>query len=291
MNINATICIFGFGYTAQFFAEKLSELHFSITGTSRNLKKRQYYRGLGYQIVDFNDIEIDRVLSKARYLLILIPPDPILGDPVLRCFLPCIEKYCKQLAWVGYVSSTAVYGHRDGGWVDENTKPENLGARAGLRLKAEIEWLNLANQFQLPIHIFRLAGIYGPYRNVLSDIVKGKTGSIYKEQQFFSRIHVKDIAKVLVASIQKPNPGSIYNIADDSPASSHELDQYATFLPNRPVLPLIPFEKAVLSDMAMEFYSNNRRVSNAKIKEEFDIELDYPSYREGLMQLYKDGDY
>lgn len=291
INMNRTICILGFGYTAIFLAKNLLRSNFSITGTSRAPNNCKYYQEFGYKIVDFNNSEVDNILNLSTHLLILTPPDPVLGDPVLATFLLLLEKYRRQLEWVGYVSSTAVYGNHEGVWVDELTTPKNLGSRAALRLKTEIDWLNVANKFQLPIHIFRLAGIYGPSRNVLTDIVKGKKQSIYKEGHFFSRIHVEDIAKVILASIQKPNPGSIYNVADDFPAPSHELDQYAASLLHRVTLPLVPFEKAVLSDMAKEFYNNNRRVSNAKIKQEFKLELDYPCYRKGLMKLYQDSDY
>ena len=285
------ICILGFGYTAAFLAKDLLKLDFSIAGTSRDPVKRQHYKEIGYKVVDFVPLEVEKNLKLSTHVLILIPPDAILGDPVLNNFLLLLKKYRHQLEWVGYASSTAVYGDHNGNWVDEMTVPKNLGSRAKLRLEAEITWLNTANQFELPLHIFRLAGIYGPHRNVLRDITNGKTHSIYKEGHFFSRIHVEDIAKIIIASIQQPKPGSIYNVADDLPAPSCEVDQYATSLLKKHTLPLIPFEKAVLSDRAKEFYNHNRRVNNAKTKEEFKIQLNYPSYREGLMQLYRDGDY
>lgn len=288
--MNKTICIFGFGYTAKFLAKALAKIDFSITGTSRNSQTRDNYQKMGYEIVDFNDV--DRILGRSTHLLISIPPDPVRGDLVLANFLALLKRYRRQLEWIGYLSSTAIYGNHDGAWVNEMTIPKNLGTRAALRLKTEMAWLNTADQFQLPIHIFRLAGIYGPNKNVLTDIVNGrKTESIYKEGQFFSRIHVEDIAKTIIASIQKPCPGAVYNVADDLPAPSHEVDLYATSLLNRSALPLIPFEKATLSDMAREFYRNNRRVSNIKIKEEFTLALDYPSYRAGLKKIYLDGNY
>jgi hypothetical protein len=291
LNVNKKISILGFGYTARYVAEKLSNMNFAIAGTSRNLSVRNYYQNKGYNVVDFNDIQINQILHHSTHLLILIPPVPSLGDPVLSQQSSLLEKYCRQLEWVGYISSTGIYGDHDGAWVDEVSRPKNIGIRAALRLDAEIAWLNIAKKLQLPIHIFRLAAIYGPNRNVLSDIIKGKTQSVYKEGHFFSRIHVQDIAKIILASIQKPNIGSIYNVADDSPAPSHEVDRYAVSLLKRDILPLVPFEKAVLSDPAKEFYSHNRRVSNAKIKQEFKLQLDYPSYREGLKQLFEDGEY
>lgn len=291
MNLNERICILGFGYSAKFLADKLSKLNFSITGTSRNQSVRDCYQKKDYVIVDFNVKQVDQILRYSTHLLISTPPVPILGDPVLKDFSILLEKYCRKLAWVGYISSTGVYGNHDGAWIDESTPPRNLGIRSALRLEAEVAWLDFAQKLQLPIHIFRLAAIYGPKRNVLSDIINGKTQSIYKEGHFFSRIHVKDMAKIILASIENPNSGSIYNIADDFPSPSHEVDNYAAFLLHRETLPLVPFDNAVLSDQAKEFYYNNRRVSNTKVKKEFKLKLDYPSYREGLKQLYIEGDY
>ena len=265
-------------------------MNFSISGTSRDPEKRKCYQEIGYKIVDFSSADIDKVLKQSTHLLMSIPPVAGIGDPMLANF-SLLEKYHQQLEWVGYISSTAVYGNHYGAWVDETKPPANLGARAILRLEAEIAWLDIAKKLELPLHIFRLAGIYGSNRNVLRDIFNGKTESIYKEGNFFSRIHVEDISKVIQASIQEPNPHSIYNVADDLPAPSHEVDAYACFLLNKQPLPLIPFEQAVLSDMGKEFYSNNRRVSNAKIKKEFKLQLNYPSYKEGLMQLYQKGYY
>ena len=149
----------------------------------------------------------------------------------------------------------------------------------------------MAQNYQLPLHIFRIAGIYGPQRNALTRIAQGKTQTIYKENHNFSRIHVEDIAAVLIASIKNPNPISIYNIADDEPAPAHEVDEYAAHLLHAPMPEKVPFELATLSPMAKEFYTHHRRVSNAKIKQELLVKLTYPTYREGLQQLYATGDY
>ena len=288
--MNPTLCLFGFGYTAAFLAEQASLLGFNITGTSRSQETRDDYRKQNYHLVDFKATDVDIVLRRATHVFISTPPSS-LGDPVLTDFLPLLETYCHQWQWIGYASSTGVYGNHEGAWVNESSPTHALGPQAQRRLEAETAWLAFAKKHNLPLHIFRLAGIYGPARNALKEIVAGKAYSIYKEGQVFSRIHVSDIAKVIIASLQKPNPYSIYNLADDEPASSLEVDHYATTLLNRSPLPIIPFEKASLSPMAKEFYSNNRRVSNSKIKREFDLELDYPSYREGLLQLYEKKQY
>ena len=143
------------------------------------------------------------------------------------------------------------------------------------RLKAEQAWLSFAQKHLLPLHIFRLSGIYGPGRNVLERLIQGKKQSVFKENQVFSRIHVEDIVTTLLASIQLPNPLSIYNVSDDEPAPAHVLDQYAAKLLHREPLPLIPFSEAHLSPMEKEFYANNRRISNLKIKEELQVALNY----------------
>ncbi|CAN5282255.1 SDR family oxidoreductase [soil metagenome] len=282
-----TICILGFGYIATFLAERLSSLAFNITGTSRNQQRCEHYSSRGYRIVPFDAMNVEPLLQQATHLFIATPPCQTQGDPVLAYFLPLLEKHCRQWQWVGYASSTGVYGDHQGAWVDETANSQNPGLRGNLRLEAEMAWENIANKFSLPLHIFRLAGIYGPRRNAFNEILNGKTHSVYKDGQFFARIHVEDIIKIIVASIQKPNPGSIYNVADDLPASPHEVDQYATELLNRNPLPILPFEDTVLSLMAAEFYNNNRRVNNAKIKHEFKLELTYPSYKQGLLQLYQ----
>lgn len=287
----ASICILGFGYSAKFIAEKLSAQHFDISGTSRDLITREDSARQGYQIVDFDSVSVSPLLQKATHVLISTPPTGVVGDPVLNHLLPVLEKYCHRWQWLGYLSSTSVYGDHQGAWVDETSSPLNLGARASLRRECEVAWQQFAEKYKLPLHIFRLAAIYGPQRNALHEIINGKTHSIYKPGQYFSRIHVEDIANIILASIQMPNPGTLYNVADDLPTHAHEVDQYAAQLLKRSYLPLVPFDQASLSPMAAEFYSSNRRVCNTRIKTEFKITLDYTSYREGLMQLYQSGDY
>lgn len=155
-------------------------------------------------------------------------------------------------------------------------------------MEAENAWLSYAKYNKLPLHIFRLTGIYGPERNPLERIQSGKKYSIYKEGQMFSRVHVDDIVSILLASIKTPNPLSIYNVADDEPAASHEVDAYAASLLKQVALPLISFEEASLSPKEQEFYLSNRRVSNEKIKRELNIVLRYPSFREGQSKIWSD---
>ena len=283
--------IFGFGYTAHFLAKRLAALDFHVVGTSRNQDFLGQHNEKGYELINFTKSDIEKSLSTATHILVSTPPSTDFGDPVLAHFVDLIKKYAGQSQWLGYLSSTGVYGDHQGGWVDESSASLSLGQQAKVRLNAEKAWGSLAESHQLPLHIFRIAGIYGPQRNALTRIMQGKVQTVYKENHFFSRIHVADIAAVLIASIKNPNPISIYNVADDEPAPSYEVDAYASYLLNIPAPEKIPFELATLSPMTKEFYTHHRRVSNVKIKQELFVKLMYPTYREGLQHLYDTGDY
>ena len=283
--------IFGYGYTASYLAARLAEQGFKIVGTSRDPNQSAYKTNGHSQLINFyHKDEINSSLRQASHLLISIPPNKG-TDPVIACYGDELLKLKhRRLAWVGYLSTTGVYGDHQGAWVDEDSPSKALSSHGSARLKAEHEWIDLA-QDHFDIHLFRLAGIYGPYRNALSNIINGKSSVIYKEGHYFSRIHVGDIVKIIMASVNKPNPGSIYNVADDLPAPSHEVEQFAVQLLNRNPLPLVPFNQALLSPMAREFYKANRKVSNKKVKQELGIELDYHNYQQGLTQLLQNGEY
>lgn len=282
--------IFGFGYTANYLAPRLSHEGYEVIATSRDPSQCLYNNNTYCQLIDFN--QKDRVIDLLRqtsHLLISTPPNKE-NDPVIDCYGCDLLKLKNLFQWVGYLSSTGVYGDHHGAWVNENSLTQPVSIRAKVRVQAEQAWLNIARD-NFPIHLFRLAGIYGPYRNALSDINNGKSFSVYKEGQYFSRIHVIDIINIIMASINKPKPNSIYNMADDLPTPSHEVDQFAAKLLHQQALPLIPFEKAQLSPMAQDFYCANRKVSNKKIKQELGVELNYPSYQQGLTQLFNNKEY
>ena len=205
-----------------------------------------------------------------------------MGDPVYEKFAEDIIARSINLSWVGYLSTTSVYGNHDGQWVDEKTPVNPSSNRGLLRVNAENTWARINN---LPLHIFRLAGIYGAGRSPLDKIRSGKAQLINKPGQFFSRIHVEDIAQVLKASIEMPNRGSIYNVCDDMPAAPDEVLAYAAKLLNYPEPPRIDFEEAELSPMAKSFYSDNKRVSNHLIKNEFSLALKFPNFKAGLDAL------
>jgi nucleoside-diphosphate-sugar epimerase len=210
------------------------------------------------------------------HLLISVPPQEG-RDHVIHALQGQIKANV-SLQWIGYLSTTGVYGDWQGAWVDESTTPRPQTARAQWRLQAEQQWL----QLHASTHIFRLAGIYGAERNSLLDLQAGQARRLYKAGQVFSRIHVKDIARVLVASMRLPTPQSIYNVCDDEPAPSHEVTAYAARLLGLPAPVLENVSTAVLSPMATSFYGECKRTSNRKLKQALALRWHYPTYREGL---------
>jgi nucleoside-diphosphate-sugar epimerase len=274
--------IFGFGYSAAALAQQLLAEGWKVAGTSRHEPKRREMRRLGIEAYDFVDPTIAEVLPEYNYLLSSIAPIKH-GDTVLNHYGKVIAK--NDWEWIGYLSSTGVYGDHGGEWVDEST-PVKAGDNERLkqRIVAERKWLALASENQKPAHIFRLAGIYGPGRGVLAKLRSGMPYRIFKEGQMFSRCHVQDIALALKASMQQPQPGAIYNICDDEPEGAHIVTEYAAKQMGIAVPPLKDWQEADLPPMAKEFYSANRKVRNELIKKILpNQQWLYPTYREGIM--------
>lgn len=263
---------FGYGYVAQAFGRALQNRGESVLGTSRNP---------GAHVLQFDDSHPipATILSEQTHLLISIPPTSA-GDMVLAQHRQDLLSHPWQ--WIGYLSSTGVYGDYNGDWVDEEAVCHPSDPQTQARLDAEKQWLGLYEKHGVPVHIFRLSGIYGPHRSMVDRVLSGDATRIDKPGQYFSRIHVDDIVQVLLASINHPAPGQIYNLADDEPCSSRGVIEYICDQLNMVYPPLIPFEQADLSPMAHRFYQNNRRVMNTKIKRDLGVVLQYPSYREGL---------
>ena len=225
------------------------------------------------------------VLSQATHVLVSAGPSAE-GDPVLNALHDAIAAKASALDWLGYLSTTGVYGDHNGDWVDEDTPLSPTTKRGQMRKSAEEAWRAIPD---LPLHIFRLAGIYGPGRGPFEKVRQGTARRIIKQGQVFSRTHVEDIAQVLAASIERPAPGTAYNVCDDDPAPPQEVIAHAATLLGLPVPPAIPIEQAEMTPMARSFYAESKRVRNERIKQALGVRLRYPTYREGLAALLKDG--
>ncbi len=256
----------------------------TIGGTTRDVEKRAVLRARGIKAHLFDYAhplgDPNFILEGTTHLLISTPPDDM-GDPTFAMHAADIIRI-PTLEWVGYLSTTGVYGDRAGGTVDENSEIIPNSKRGSRRVKAEDQWRSLYQACDLPLHTFRLAGIYGPGRSALDSVRAGVARRINKPGQVFNRIHVEDIVQVILASMAHPNPGKAYNLADDDPVASHEVILYACSLLGITPPPLIPYDDADMAPIARSFYKDNKRVSNRRIKEELGVTLKYPDYRSGL---------
>jgi nucleoside-diphosphate-sugar epimerase len=272
------LLIFGLGYSACAIAMAAREAGFEVSGVVRSPEKAALLSQHGLPTYAWGQVP-ESVLSGATHILSSVPTVEGQGDAVLPLIAGCKPQ------WLGYLSTTGVYGDWQGAWVDETSPTRAGNARLERRVAAEQQWLTRGAQ------VFRLAGIYGPPlgiyegRSVLHDVLAGEARRIDKPGQVFSRIHIEDIAQVVIASMQRPQPGRIYNVCDDTPAPQREVVEFACELAGVPLPPLHTVEEAGLSPMGREFYSANRRVRNERIKRELDVTLRYPSYREGLAAI------
>ena len=269
----------GHGYSAAALARLLLAEGWTVAGTTRSAEKARELHDAGITPI-FWPGDLTEALDRATHILASAAPDSG-GDPFLRA-APQIAG--ARAEWVGYLSTTAVYGDHKGGWVDEDTPPTPASERGRWRVMAEQEWRATG----LPVHVFRLAGIYGPGRGPFEKVRNGTARRIVKPGQVFGRIHVDDIAQILRASIARPDPGAIYNLTDDDPAPPEDVLAEAARLLDLPVPPAIPFDQADLTPMARSFYGESKRVRNDRIKRELGVTLRYPDYRSGLAALLAD---
>ena len=277
-----TLLTLGHGYSAAALAALLIPQGWQVIGTARSPEKAQELQASGVSPILY-PADLQEVLSKASHILITAAPDAN-GDIFLQNHGAQIAK--SNAVWVGYLSTTAVYGDHKGAWVTEDTPTAPQSPRASARVLAENQWLSTA----LPVQIFRLAGIYGPGRGPFAKVRDGTARRIIKENQIFSRIHVADIAATLAASIARPRAGAIYNVCDNNPAPPQDVLTFAANLLGLPPPPEVDFATAELPEMTRSFYSESKRVDNRRIKEELGVELNYPTYQAGLGAMLKQGD-
>lgn len=269
--------VFGLGFSGRVIARRLAEAGWPVAGTTRS----------GEPVDGIDTFRFDRdhplpegALTGVTHVLSSVPPDEA-GDPVLDVMGAALARLAPR--WAGYLSTTGVYGDRGGGWVDEDSPLDPGLDRSRRRVAAERQWLASG----LAVHLFRLAGIYGPGRSAIDTVRSGRARRIVKPGQVFSRIHVDDIAATVLASVARPHPGTAYNVCDDDAAPPQEVIAHACALLGVEPPPEIPWEeaKATLSPMALSFYADSKRVRNDRIKTELGVRLRYPSYREGLAAI------
>ncbi|MBL1435677.1 MAG: SDR family oxidoreductase [Rhodobacteraceae bacterium] len=267
------LLILGLGYTGRVVAAYMRGLGWEVRGTSRSAESG---------LIQWPGSDISATLDWASHILMSAAPGEN-GDP----FLAGLEAQilAAKPTWLGYLSTTGVYGDQGGAWVDEAAPLSPATTRGHHRVAAENQWMELHNAHSLPVHIFRLAGIYGPNRGPFAKVRNGTARRIIKENQVFSRIHVEDIAQTIAASIAEPNPGQIYNVCDNDAAPPQDVIGYAATLLGLPMPPALDFETADLTPMARSFYAESKRVSNARIKDELGVQLRYPDYKSGLKAL------
>lgn len=282
---------FGLGYSAIRLARRMAGAGWVVTGTVRSAEKAASLQSTSLQaggvaVVTFGD---DRALSDVSALmaadavLVSIPPDEAGTDPAFRLHGEDLAA-SGRLGWLGYLSTTGVYGDHQGAWVDETAETRPSSPRSERRLSAERAWLGLTSR-GVPTHVYRLSGIYGPGRSAIESLRAGTARRVVKPGQVFSRIHVDDIAAALALSIDRPSPGAVYNLADDEPAASADVIAEAARLLGIAAPPEVPFDAADLSPMARSFYADNRRVAADRLKRELGWRPSHPSYREGLRAI------
>ena len=286
------ILILGLGYSAGFFARAALAQGWEVTGTVRSAEKAAELSREGIRALVFGGFAVSSALAKAvaeaDAVLVSVQPaedgDPALGP--LRAALMAAP----NLRWIGYLSTIGVYGDQGGAWIDEATLPAPTNARTRQRVDIEEAWLQLGRDSGKPVQIFRLSGIYGPGRNAITKLRNGTANRLIKPGQVFNRIHVDDIAGVLMASLAQPRQGAVYNVTDDEPGPPQDVITLAAELTGVLPPPEIPFEQAQLSPMAASFYGESKRVSNALVKQEFGYVFRYPTYREALRALAQAGE-
>lgn len=282
--------VFGLGYSALVFARRARARGWRVAGTTRSPDNAAALAAA--EGIEAHVFARGRPLAAARgalagvtHLLVSIPPDAQ-GDAALDIHGADIAAAVPGLRWAGYLSTTGVYGDRGGEWVGEDAGLHPTGPRGAARVAAERGWLDLL-RVGVPMHVFRLAGIYGPGRSAFDALRDGTARRIVKPGQVFSRIHVEDIARVLEASISRPDPGAVYNVCDDEPAPPQDVVAYAAGLLDMAPPPEISFAEAAptMSEMARSFYRDSKRVSNRRIRDRLGARLEFPDYRVGLRAI------
>ena len=277
--------IFGAGYVGRAAAREALRRGRPVVATSRDPERRVSLNAEGIKAIDPADAEVlSEALSEASAVLVTAAPDAK-GCPGLRTLASTAAAGTAWPDWIGYISSTAVYGDRGGGWVFEDDALNAATLEGARRVRAEADWLDAGRGMGLTVQIFRLPGIYGPGRSVVDRLRDGTARLVSKPGQVFNRVHVEDVVAGLFASMARPAPGRAYNLADDEPAPADVVMAWAANQMGLPQPAEVDWTDPEVSEGMRRFYLDNKRISNARAKAELGWRPRYPTYREGLAGL------
>lgn len=277
--------VFGYGYAGRALARRLKPRGWSVSASVRDPADAERLKAEGVTAIPVSDREqLAEALANTRALLIAAPPDAG-GCPGLQAMVPALAQARAFPDWTGYLSTTGVYGDRQGGWVFEASRLSAQSVEGARRVGAERDWLEVGRGMGLTVTIFRLPGIYGPGRSAFDRLRAGEARRIIAPGQVFSRIHVDDLAAGLEASIAQPRAGGVYNLCDDEPAANSDVIAHAAGLLGMDPPPEVTLADAELPAAAMRFYAESKRVSNARAKAELGWRPQHPTYREGLAAI------
>lgn len=281
------LLIFGFGFSGQALTRRLAPRGWDVMATYRSDPAPLIAAGVEPIALD-DPGALDAALAQARAVLVTAPPTDH-GCPALQILVPALARAGAFPDWIGYLSTTGVYGDREGGWVFEGGRLAAQSPEGARRVSAERDWLEVGRGMGLTVTVHRLPGIYGPGRSALDRLRAGTALRYAVPGHVFSRIHVDDLAAALEASIARPRAGGIYNLCDDEPCSNSEVIAYAASLLGMVPPPEEPLDLETLPPQARRFYAETKRVANAHAKAELGWRPAYPTYREGLAAILAAG--
>lgn len=281
----SNLLVFGGGWLGRAAAHEAVRLGGRAVLTSRDPDRRAVLAAEGFETLDPDDAPVlDNAVADADAILITAPPASD-GCPGLKRLVPALTRAGAFPDWIGYVSSTAVYGDRGGGWAFEDDPLNAASLEGARRVRAERDWLDAGQGMGLTVQIFRLPALYGPGRSPLDRLRDGTARIVRKPGQIFNRIHVEDAVSGLFASMARPRPGAAYTLCDDEPAPADVVMEGAARRLGLPRPPEVDLDDPSVSDAMRRFYLDSKRLSNARAKAELGWRPRYPTWREGLESL------
>jgi nucleoside-diphosphate-sugar epimerase len=283
------LLVFGGGWLGRAAAREALRRGGQAAATSRDPDRRAALKALGVAPIDPADDEALRAAAARASAILIAAPPTAAGCPALTALVPAITASGAYPDWIGYVSSTAVYGDRAGGWAFEDDALNAATLEGARRVRAERDWLDAGRGMGLTVQLFRLPALYGPGRSPLDRLRDGSARLVRKPGQVFNRVHVDDAVAGLFASMARPRPGGAYTLCDDEPAAADEVIAWTADRLGLPRPPEVDWTDASVSEGMRRFYLDSKRLSNARAKSELGWRPAYPTWREGVEALIRDG--